>query len=265
MASEVESVPPVKDEKENQPSQPASDEGNGEQEQEQERERDQGDHPSEVAENSGGDAEQGDAGNESSTAALLSSIQMEGVPKELLVKHPLQYRWVLWYCKQDRSKDWEDCLKEVASFDTVEDFWALYNHIQLASGLSWGSDYYLFKEGIRPMWEDPHNIEGGRWLIVVDRNRRADLLDHYWLELLMAVIGEQFDDHGEQVCGLVINIRQKGDKVSLWTKDATKEEVIRRIGQVAKQKLGIAEQISYEQHKDTSHKSSSNVKARLRV
>jgi len=187
------------------------------------------------------------------------------LPGQLLTKHPLQYRWVLWYCKQDRSKHWEDCLKEVATFDTVEDFWALYNHIQLASGLSWGSDYYLFKEGIRPMWEDPNNIEGGRWLIQVDKNRRNELIDHYWLELLMAVVGEQFDDCGENVCGVVVNIRQKGDKVSLWTRDATKEDMNRRIGTIAKQKLGLTETINYEQHKDTSHKNSSMVKARLRV
>jgi len=187
------------------------------------------------------------------------------IPGQLLVKHPLQYRWVLWYCKQDRTKDWEECLKEVATFDTVEDFWALYNHIQLASGLSWGSDYYLFKEGIRPMWEDPNNIEGGRWLIQVDKARRNELIDHYWLELLMAVVGEQFDDCGENVCGVVVNIRQKGDKVSLWTRDATKEELNRKIGLIAKQKLGITETLNYEQHKDTSHKNSSMVKARLRV
>uniref|UniRef100_A0A915JFA6 Uncharacterized protein n=1 Tax=Romanomermis culicivorax TaxID=13658 RepID=A0A915JFA6_ROMCU len=42
----------------------------------------------------------------------------------LTVKHPLMYRWSLWYCKQDKSRSWEDCMKEVASFNTVEDFWA---------------------------------------------------------------------------------------------------------------------------------------------
>lgn len=187
------------------------------------------------------------------------------IPKELTVKHQLQNKWVLWYCKSDRSKNWEDCLKEVTTFQSVEDFWALYNHIQLASGLSWGSDYYLFKEGIRPMWEDPHNIQGGRWLIQVEKNHRNDVLDHYWLELLMAMVGEQFDEHGDQICGSVVNVRNKGDKVSLWTRDATKDEVNKRIGQVLKQKLGVPESISYEAHKDTSQKSSSMVKPRLRV
>uniref|UniRef100_A0A915D7U8 Uncharacterized protein n=1 Tax=Ditylenchus dipsaci TaxID=166011 RepID=A0A915D7U8_9BILA len=33
----------------------------------------------------------------------------------------------------DRAKNWEECLKRVSVFDTVEDFWALYNHIQPAS------------------------------------------------------------------------------------------------------------------------------------
>ena len=48
------------------------------------------------------------------------------------------------------------------NFDTVEDFWSLYNHIEVASKLQIGSDYSLFKKGIKPMWEDPHNKDGGR-------------------------------------------------------------------------------------------------------
>lgn len=191
--------------------------------------------------------------------------QPGGINPSLLVKHPLQYRWVLWYCKHDRSKDWEDCLKIVTSFDTVEDFWALYNHIQLASGLNWSSDYYLFKEGIKPMWEDEQNVRGGRWLVKVDKARRGDLLDHYWLELLMAMIGEQFDDLGEYICGGVVNVRNKGDKISLWSRDAEKDEVNRRIGEIIKQKLGVPEQIVYEAHKDTSIKQSSSVKPKMLI
>lgn len=63
------------------------------------------------------------------------------------------------------------------------------------------------------MWEDENNVKGGRWLVVVDKQKRAQLLDHYWLELLMAIIGEQFEEHGEHICGAVVNVRQKGDKV----------------------------------------------------
>lgn len=66
----------------------------------------------------------------------------------------------------------------------------------------------------------------------MDKLKRNELLDHYWLELLMAIIGEQFEEHGEHICGAVVNVRQKGDKVSLWTRDALKDDVNKRIGSV---------------------------------
>uniref|UniRef100_A0AC35U323 EIF-4F 25 kDa subunit n=1 Tax=Rhabditophanes sp. KR3021 TaxID=114890 RepID=A0AC35U323_9BILA len=190
------------------------------------------------------------------------------LPKEICPsngKHKLQSRWALWYLKGDRNKEWEDCLKMVSVFDTVEDFWALYHHIQLASGLNWGSDYYLFKEGIKPMWEDANNVKGGRWLVVVDKAKRSTRLDTYWIELMMAIIGEQFDNHGKYICGAVVNIRAKGDKVSLWTRDATKDDVNLRIGQILKEKLEIpdSESIRYEVHKDSSNKTGSMVKPRI--
>ena len=43
----------------------------------------------------------------------------------------------------------------------VEDFWALYNHIELASRLAAGCDYSLFKEGVKPMWEDERFADQG--------------------------------------------------------------------------------------------------------
>jgi len=180
-------------------------------------------------------------------------------------RHPLQCRWALWYLKGDRTKDWEDCLKQVALFDTVEDFWALYNHIQPASGLTWGSDYYLFKEGIKPMWEDENNVKGGRWLVVVDKQKRNVKLDQYWLELMMAIIGEQYEEYGDFICGAVVNVRQKGDKVALWTRDANRDDVNLRIGQIVKAKLEIpdSEPIRYEVHKDSSARTGSLVKPRI--
>ncbi|RCN39650.1 hypothetical protein ANCCAN_14432 [Ancylostoma caninum] len=39
-----------------------------------------------------------------------------GLPQELLLRHPLQSRWALWYLKADRNKEWEDCLKVFFSF-----------------------------------------------------------------------------------------------------------------------------------------------------
>ena len=38
----------------------------------------------------------------------------------------------------------------------------------------------------------------------------------------MALIGEQFDD-ADEICGVVASVRQRQDKLALWTKTATNE------------------------------------------
>lgn len=41
-------------------------------------------------------------------------------------QHPLQNRWVLWYDnpkKRNSTESWEENLKNVYTFNTVEDFW----------------------------------------------------------------------------------------------------------------------------------------------
>jgi len=57
----------------------------------------------------------------------------------------------------------------------------------------------------------------------------ADDLSH--LQLL-CLIGEAFEDLGDEICGAVINLRSKGDKLGLWTADAAHTENNLRIGLV---------------------------------
>ncbi|XP_021848832.2 eukaryotic translation initiation factor-like [Spinacia oleracea] len=45
-----------------------------------------------------------------------------------------------------------------------------------------------------------------------------------WLETLMALIGEQFDE-ADEICGVVASARSRGDKLSLWTRNAANEAV----------------------------------------
>lgn len=46
-----------------------------------------------------------------------------------------------------------------------------------------GSDYSIFKKGIRPMWEDKMNEKGGRWIIKLE-NRRSGDLNEMWLDVV---------------------------------------------------------------------------------
>lgn len=184
----------------------------------------------------------------------------EEVRTEHLYKHPLQNTWTLWYLESDRTKVWEDLQNEITSFDTVEDFWSLYNHIKPPSEIKIGSDYSLFKKGIRPMWEDAANKQGGRWVISLARTPKADL-DNLWLDVLLCLIGEAFD-HSDEICGAVVNVRGKNNKISIWTANGNNEEAALEIGHKLREALRLGRQnLLYELHKDTMVKSGSNVKS----
>ncbi|XP_060529694.1 eukaryotic translation initiation factor 4E1-like [Cylas formicarius] len=175
-------------------------------------------------------------------------------------KHPLHSCWTLWYFENDKTIRWELNQREIASFQTVEDFWSLYNHIKPASELKQGTDYSLFKKGITPMWEDEANQKGGRWLISLDRRQRANELDKYWLDVILCLIGEAFDN-SDEICGAVVNIRYKTDKIGIWTADAANSTAVLEIGRKLKERLHITlHTIFYEAHKDTKDKTGSNSK-----
>ncbi|XP_008253670.3 eukaryotic translation initiation factor 4E type 1B [Oryctolagus cuniculus] len=143
----------------------------------------------------------------------------------------------------------------------------MYGHIQLASKLSSGCDYALFKDGIEPMWEDSKNKRGGRWLISLAKQQRHSELDRLWLETLLCLIGESFAEHSREVCGAVLNVRTKGDKIAVWTREAENQAGVLHIGRIYKERLGLSTKtiIGYQAHADTATKSNSLAKNKFVV
>lgn len=200
-------------------------------------------------------------------------------PENFNVKHPLAHQWTLWFTKPPSGKqDWNELLKEVITFDTVEEFWGIYNNITPASELAQKSDYHLFKRGVRPEWEDPQNKHGGRWAYTF-KERKAN--DDIWLHVLLAAIGEQLEDENDnEVMGVVVNIRKSFYRIGLWTRTAgksapgtkgrTPEEnkaVLEKIGKRFKDVLMVKdnESVEFMGHSDSAHAGSSRAKAKFSV
>jgi translation initiation factor 4E len=168
------------------------------------------------------------------------------------IKFPLENSWAFWFFKHDKSQSWQDNVKFITSVNYVEDFWGVYNHLQLASKLNPGCDFMVFKKDIPPMWEDPQNRDGGRWVLNIDKRHRTSVLDVYWLNTLLALIGDQFMDESPYVNGVWANIRARGDKISLWTKNSKNAELQMKIGRKFKEILGLKDAtIVYEEHDES--------------
>ena len=102
----------------------------------------------------------------------------------------------------------------------VEGFWSYYNHVVRPNDLPNSTDLHLFKEGVKPMWEDEENRKGGKWIL----RMKKGLASRQWEDLLLALVGGQmFTNEGleSQVCGAVMSVRFQEDIISVWTKDAT--------------------------------------------
>lgn len=67
-----------------------------------------------------------------------------------------------------------------------------YCHLARPSSLPSPTDLHLFKEGIRPLWEDSANCNGGKWIIrfkkAVSGRFWEDLVSHFAFVFLLNVL-----------------------------------------------------------------------------
>lgn len=47
---------------------------------------------------------------------------------------------------------------------------------------------------------------------------------------LLCLIGEAFGDDSDQICGAVVNVRSKMDKIAVWTSDSKNQKSVLNIG-----------------------------------
>jgi len=174
-------------------------------------------------------------------------------PKSFNVKHPLYSSWTLWFDSPNTkgkfsgapstpstavpptpstaaAQGWMDDIKKVISLDSVEEFWGLHNNIMPPSHLGQKANYYLFKEGIIPAWEDSANKDGGKWSIQLPRDKTREKINQMWLHTMLAAIGETFDPalseaakSGENppqsiITGVIVSARPTFYRLSIWTR-----------------------------------------------
>lgn len=196
-------------------------------------------------------------------------VNGEGDYNAEMNKHILHSSWTLWFMNGDNKTNgskngedrWSSNLVELYTFTTVEDFWCLYSHIQLPAKLRVKNDYMLFRQGIKPQWEDDNNVKGGAWKLVLPSRMRNTDLDRLWLETVFSMIGEVYGDNGNFVNGAYLQRRQREDRILLWTSNADDRESTMTIGKVLKEKLCLTNEstIYYFKHED-DHNAANNGK-----
>jgi len=171
---------------------------------------------------------------------------------------PLNSTWKLYSTKPE-AKNWDEKLVLIGEIATVEEFWAFYQHTKLPSHLRQNSDYFFFRSDIEPCWESADNIDGGRWIIEIEKTDRNAHLNNLWLETLLALIGEQLGD-SELINGAVVQSRRGKDKVSIWVREGEDEAEIRALGNRYKNVTGGQFRLRFQKHQSSIKNNSSSRK-----
>jgi len=160
-----------------------------------------------------------------STTSIPDNTSSPSAPPDFNAPWPLKYTWAVWYRPPTaKNVDYEKSIVPLCKFSTAQEFWKVFSHLKRPSSLPSVSDYHVFKQGIRPVWEDDENKRGGKWIMRLKKG----VADRYWEDLLLALVGDQFLDAGEEFCGFVLSVRSGEDVFSIWTKsDGVKNVKIR--------------------------------------
>ena len=137
---------------------------------------------------------------------------------------------------------YESSIKTIATVNTVEEFWEVYNHLVRPNDLPTTTDYHFFREGIKPTWEDPSNAKGGKWIVRL----RKGLASRYWEEIVLAILGQQFPAPDGEVCGAVISIRYSEDIISIWNKTSSDRDTTDRLRDAIKKVLRLPGHVHME-------------------
>ena len=134
----------------------------------------------------------------------------------------LSNKFVFWYHINEISSDqeYESQIKKLAEFDTLDDFWAIFQYLKKPDDCKQAIEFQLFKHPIKPMWEDENNKDGGRIALKL----RKEFSNLVWEELVFAFIGGYFaKEIKDEINGLVINCKKDFNTLQIWIKSFTNE------------------------------------------
>ena len=140
--------------------------------------------------------------------------------------------------KMDQT-DYETQVKKIAEFDTIEDFWAIFQHLRKPDSCKPGIEFQMFKDPVKPMWEDDSNRQGGK----INIKLRKDYTTIIWEEMIFALIGDILPRSvKDNVNGVVVSSKEEYNVLQIWFKSYSQSEIT-ELEQVIRDLLQIPEEV----------------------
>ena len=140
------------------------------------------------------------------------------------------------------KEKYESQVKKIAEFDTIDEFWAIFQHLRKPDSCRPGIEYFMFKEPIKPMWEDENNKNGGRFSIKLKHGYSTII----WEEMIFALIGNIFPKEiRDEINGIVITSKKEFNTLQIWFK-TFEEKNVKDLEQAIRDLLVIPNEVSLD-------------------
>lgn len=134
--------------------------------------------------------------------------------------------------------------KSVKPIASLEQMWLSMSVLKRSHDLSNGSELLIFKTGVNPVWEDPVNAKGGRWVFRFNHRSNAPLSSvesnadalkgrHratlVWERLVLKTLSGSLlpcrkdlqDPLLSDIAGLVLSVRRDEEIISVWNSNSS--------------------------------------------
>ena len=133
------------------------------------------------------------------------------IGEKMLFSNP----WNVWIHKNS-STDWSlDSYHKLMTINSVSDMWSFLNNFDKINYMEY--QFFIMKNDITPVWEDPENINGGAASMLI-RVCDPNLLK-LWKDLCVLVINEQIYDNPKEINGISFNLKNDLTVIKIWNKD----------------------------------------------
>ena len=122
--------------------------------------------------------------------------------------------WNLWY--HNSKDDWTiNGYKKIYSIKNISDYWKLYNNWDKFGGVN-NKHFFLMKNNVTPIWEDPVNKSGGCWSFKINESNSQDL----WNDLSLYLVTENMSLIKNDILGLSVCLKKNNfSVVKIWNKN----------------------------------------------
>mmetsp|Transcript_129405 Transcript_129405/g.223582 ORF Transcript_129405/g.223582 Transcript_129405/m.223582 type:complete len:1259 (-) Transcript_129405:247-4023(-) len=182
------------------------------------------------------------------TVGTLDATTQSELPASTV--EALTKTWVFWFDVSETGKtaqtaqSFEDNLKQKGSFNeyrNLQQLWSAFDVGQLLEG----RNLRLFQQGIKPVWEDPANKDGGKWVArQLDPQNRAKA----WGQIVHAICtGALKDDMNQLLSGVVLSTKAGADTIQVWCGSESKT-LGSALQKLVRDATGAASAFTYQSH-----------------